>query len=139
MYFLRTDFPWLRCAMLKWLCSLICLSIPGQAVQAHFLWLIPGEKPSTVKLIFSDKLAPDTENVGLIDRVKHTKRYVNDPGGKRIDLKLESAPAAWLAAYPEQSQAVRGTCVYGVFQRGDNPPALLNYYCIYQQGELKES
>jgi hypothetical protein len=26
-----------------------------------------------------------------------------------------------------------------VFQRGENPPALLNYYCIYQQGELKES
>jgi hypothetical protein len=125
--------------MVNWLLSLTCICLLTQSLQAHFLWLIPGEKPNTVKLVFSDKLAPDADNPGLIDPVKHAGLYVNDQQGKRIDLKLENVSAALLATFPEKSPVVRGSCTYGVFQRGDNPPALLNYYCIYQQGELKES
>jgi hypothetical protein len=125
--------------MFKGLLTLACLVAFSAVSQAHFLWLVPGDKPHTVKVIFSDKLAPDTENAELINRVQSTTLYVHDPESKHIDLKLEKVPAALVAEIPENAQVVRGRCGYGVFQRGENPSALLNYYCIYKQGTLKES
>jgi hypothetical protein len=125
--------------MLRFLWPLVGLLALTSVSQGHFVWLIPGDKPNTVKLVFSDKLGPDVDNPELIDKVKQAKLYVHDPGAKHIDLKLEKDAAAFLAAYPEKSQVVRGSCVYGVFQRGDNPPQLLNYYCILKRGELSDS
>ncbi len=119
--------------------ALAVLLLTASLVQAHFVWLIPGDKPNTVKLVFSDRLGPDVDNPELIDRVKGATLYIHDPGSKHIDLKMEKETAAFVSLLPEKAQVVRGRCTYGIFQRGDNPPALLNYYCILKQGELKDS
>lgn len=107
--------------------------------QAHFIWLIPGDKPNTVKLVFGDKLGPDLDNPDLIDKVKQTGLYVHDPASKHIDLTMTREPGAFSAALPDKAQVIRGKCVYGIFQRGDNPASLLNYYAIYKKGDLKDS
>ena len=65
--------------MFKWLLALACLLLATGLSQAHFLWLIPGDKTNTVKLVFSDKLGPDTDNPELIDKVKQATLYVHDP------------------------------------------------------------
>ena len=122
----------------KFFALILVLSLASYC-QAHFLWLIPGDKPNTVKLVFSDKLAPDTENPNLIEKIKHTGLYIHDPGSKHIDLAMEKATAAFVANLPEKSEVIRGKCNYGVFQRGDTPPSLLNYYCIYKKGKLDDS
>lgn len=125
--------------MMRFCLPLLACLLSTSLAQAHFVWLIPGDKPNTVKLVFSDKLSPDIENAALIDRVKQTGLYVHDPASSHIDLTMEKGEAAFIASFPEKSQVIRGKCVYGVFQRGENPPALLNYYCIYKHGELKDS
>jgi hypothetical protein len=130
---------WRDVRMLRFLLPLVGLLALSGVSQGHFLWLIPGEKPNTVKLVFSDKLAPDVDNAQLIDKVKQSKLFVHDPGAKHVDLKLEKDTAAWLAAHPDKTHVVRGSCVYGVFQRGDSPAQLLNYYCILKRGELTDS
>lgn len=107
--------------------------------QAHFIWLIPGDKPNTVKLVFGDKLGPDIDNPDLIDKVKQTGLYIHDPGSKHIDLTMQREPGAFSAALPDKAHVVRGKCTYGIFQRGDAPPSLLNYYAIYKKGDLKDS
>lgn len=119
--------------------SLLSAVLLTSLAQAHFIWLIPGDKPNTVKLVFSDKLAPDVDNAELIDKIKQTGLYVHDPATKHVDLTMEKGTAAFIAAFPEKSQVIRGKCTYGVFQRGENPASLLNYYCIYKKGELKDS
>jgi hypothetical protein len=121
------------------LMAAVTLLVLVQTVQAHFVWLLPGERPNTVKLVFSDKLAADVDNPDLISRIKQTSLFVHDPNAKHIELKLEPATAAFVSSIPEKTHVVRGHCLYGVFQRGDQPPSLLNYYCILKQGELLTS
>jgi len=125
--------------MLRYAMPLLGLLLVTGISQGHFVWLLPGEKPNTVRLVFSDKLAPDADNPELVDRLKHARLFVHDPGGKHSDLALEKASAALTAKLPEKAQVVRGSCTYGVTQRGDNPPQLLNYYSILKFGELTES
>ena len=121
----------------KSIALLMLLALVSYA-QAHFIWLIPGDKPNTVKLVFGDKLGPDLDNPDLIDKVKQTGLYIHDPGSKHIDLVMQREPGAFAAALPDKAHVIRGKCVYGIFQRGDNPPSLLNYYCIYKKGDLKD-
>jgi uncharacterized GH25 family protein len=119
--------------------ALLSLFVVTTLAQAHFLWLIPGDKPGTVKLVFSDKLAPDTDNPELIDKVKQTALYVHDPATKHVDLTMEKGTAAFVSTFPEKAHVIRGKCVYGIFQRGNNPASLLKYYAIYKNGDLKDS
>lgn len=125
--------------MLRIALSFLTMLILATASQAHFIWLIPGDKPNTVKLVFSDKLGPDLENAALIDKIKQTGLYVHDPKSSHVDLTMEKGDAAFVASFPEKANVIRGKCVYGVFQRGNNPASLLNYYAIYKKGELKDS
>ncbi|HQR44220.1 MAG TPA: hypothetical protein PLX97_16100 [Gemmatales bacterium] len=119
--------------------AIVSMLFVSSLCQAHFIWLIPGDKPNTVKLVFSDKLAPDTGNPELIEKIKQTGLYVHDPATKHVDLSMEKGDAAFIAAFPEKSHVIRGKCVYGVFQRGNNPASLLKYYAIYKKGDLKDS
>lgn len=125
--------------MFRFAVALLTSLVLSSISHAHFLWLLPGDKPNTVKLVFSDKLAPDVDNAELIDKVKQTGLYVHDPATKHVDLSMEKGTAAFVAAFPDKSHVIRGKCTYGVFQRGNNPPMLLNYYCIYKNGDLKDS
>jgi uncharacterized GH25 family protein len=128
------EYPMFRIAT-ACLALLLCTNL----TFGHFLWLIPGDKPNTVKLVFSDKLAADVDNPELIDKVKQTGLYVHDPATKHVDLALEKGTAAFIASIPEKSQVIRGKCDYGVFQRGTSPATFLKYYCIFKKGELKDS
>jgi uncharacterized GH25 family protein len=125
--------------MLRYGWSVLALFVLAGLSQAHFVWLIPGDKPNTVKLVFSDKLGADVDNPDLVSKVKHAKVYVHDPESKHTDLKLEKDAAALVGTCPDKAQVVRGSCVYGVFQRGDSPPQLLNYYCILKRGALTDA
>ena len=69
--------------------ALITLLALTSYTQAHFIWLVPGDKPNTVKLVFGDKLGPDLDNPDLIDKVKQTGLYIHDPGSKHIDLTMQ--------------------------------------------------
>ncbi|HMP15809.1 MAG TPA: hypothetical protein PKD72_02200 [Gemmatales bacterium] len=125
--------------MLRIASAMLLVLAVTQASFGHFLWLIPGDKPNTVKLVFSDKLGADLDNPELIDKVKQTGLYIHDPGSKHIDLSMEKETAAFVASFPEKAHVIRGKCDYGVFQRGNNPATFLKYYCIYKKGDLKDS
>lgn len=125
--------------MLRLATAFLALLVVTNASFGHFLWLIPGDKPNTVKLVFSDKLGADVDNPELIDKVKQTGLYVHDPATKHVDLAMEKGEAAFVASFPEKAHVIRGKCDYGVFQRGTNPATFLKYFCIYKKGDLKDS
>lgn len=105
--------------------ALVCLLALTAATQAHFVFIIP-DGTQQVRVIFSDTLEPD-ENVP-IERIKDLKLFALDAGGKTTAVTWKQAEHALQAALPTDCRAVGGICTYGVFQRGENKPALLMYY-----------
>jgi hypothetical protein len=109
----------------------LALFAASTAVQAHFVWIIPGEG-NKVKVVFSDQLGPDQPE--LLDKIKQTKLFAVDDKGNPQALTLTKAEDCFEATLPEGVKCVHGSCVYGIFQRGEGKPMLLKYYATCNQG-----
>ncbi|MBX9581783.1 MAG: DUF4198 domain-containing protein [Gemmataceae bacterium] len=95
--------------------------------QAHFVYLVPAEDGSAVKLVFSDTLDPDT-NVN-IEKVANTKLTVRDAAGKETPATMKKGDGFYEVAVPGAgSRVVYGVAEYGVLQKGDAKPFRLAYY-----------
>jgi hypothetical protein len=117
--------------MKRLLFASLALFLAASAVQAHFVWILPGEG-NKVKVVFSDQLAPDQAE--LLDRIKHTKLFALDEKGEQQELKLTKVDNCFEATLPAGAKCVHGHCVYGVFQRGEGKPMLLTYYATCNMG-----
>lgn len=124
--------------------ALLGLAIAGllsPIAEAHFLWLVaqPSEKPTEVKLYFSELAAPDDPD--LLDRVSKAEAWI--PGGRRSEpqrLTFEKKDDALVAKLPGRSASspVVLKHSYGVLTRGEEP-FLLNYYAKSYASKLPGS
>jgi uncharacterized GH25 family protein len=95
--------------------------------QAHFPFILPDDGGGSVKVVFSDTLAPDTEV--KIEKLEATKLFVREPGGKDVPVEWKKGNAALEAKVPGNGpRTVFGVTEYGVLQKGDAKPFRLTYY-----------
>jgi hypothetical protein len=119
--------------------TLLVLAVAVPSSLAHFIWLVPDAANSNkAKAVFSDSLSPDS-NVD-IKKIGQTKFFVRNASGK------VSATAATLGEnfyqlgqLPDDVRVVAGACNYGVLQRGDSKPFLLNYYAKLMLGSADDT
>jgi hypothetical protein len=109
--------------------SLLMLAVAASAVRAHFVWLLPsvpdGNKVG-IKVVFSDKLAPDDPK--YLEKIKQTELFVLAPDKKPARLKMMQGQEAWESEMEGQGlQAVGARCDYGVVNRGGAEFALRYY------------
>jgi Domain of unknown function (DUF4198) len=105
------------------------------AASAHFPFLVP-DGANKGKAVFSDNLRPDPQVP--VDRVANTKLVVI-ADGKASDLTwtLDKTANCYTFEVPGGgTRVVVGTTDYGVLQRGDSKPFLLNYYAKAIFGDL---
>lgn len=99
---------------------------------AHFVWILPGDpdaKKTTVQVVFSDALKPDSPE--LLQKIVQTELFVRGGDGKTTPFKkyTEGKADAYRADVPgEGARAVGAVCLYGVIERGQGGPFLLTYH-----------
>jgi uncharacterized GH25 family protein len=106
----------------------VALAVSAAAAsQAHFVYLVPAEDGSAVKLVFSDTLDPDP--AVAIEKVGGTKLTVRDAAGKETPAPLKKGDGFYEVAVPGTGpRVVYGVAEYGVLQKGDARPFRLAYY-----------
>jgi uncharacterized GH25 family protein len=115
--------------------TLAAVLLATTAARAHFIFIVPeATTPGKASVVFSDSLAPD-ENPALLAKIAQTKLFLRDAAGKTTPLTWEKGEKAYHLTLPSGAACtVGGECLYGVFQRGDNPPMLLKYFPKLIQG-----
>src|SRR5262245_10549823 len=111
--------------MNRFVLSLCLLALAALPASAHFVWLLPDADKGTVRMVFSDTLAPD-RNTDLLDRIKQTEVFACDEKGtvQKVTFKRDDDAFA-LALEGKGPKLIGATCRYGIFQRGDMDPSLL--------------
>jgi Protein of unknown function (DUF3386)/Domain of unknown function (DUF4198) len=118
--------------MKLWLAALVAFALTTTTARAHFVWLIPSPSSAgkqTVQVIFSDSLQPDDPE--LLKKIAPTEMFCRGSDGKSESIKkyTEGKADAYRADMPGKGpRAVGAVCRYGVIQRGQSEPYLLNYY-----------
>jgi hypothetical protein len=106
--------------------ALLVFAVPA---NAHFVWILPPEQPGQpVRIVFSDSLQPDKPE--LLKKISQTKLMTVDDRGAIAALQLTDGKDALQVTLPARfgTGVVLGVCPYGVVQRGQAEPFLLNYY-----------
>ena len=110
--------------------------IAAAPAAAHFAFLVPAG-PTAGKAVFSDSLKPDDKGVP-VERIGTTKLTLCT-AGKCSDLAWTHDKAANCYTFEVPGTGPRlvfGTTDYGIFQRGDTPPAWLKYHSKAIFGDL---
>jgi hypothetical protein len=121
--------------MLRFAASLLFLIVAAMPARAHFLWLLPddGGKPG-VRMVFSDKLAPD--DAKFLDYIRKAEVFACGGDGKAVAVKTAQVKDALV---PElTSPCVVAARVKIVSARG-KMPALIVYHAKTWVGEAKPS
>jgi len=109
----------------------VVLALVAAPASAHFIWLVPSEPdagPNTVHMVFSDNLLPDP-NPELLNKITQTVLQRRGTKEQTQTIKYTKSKQAFEVPVPEKGvHLVTGVCKYGVFQRGESDPMLLNYY-----------
>jgi hypothetical protein len=115
--------------MSRW-CSLLLLAVAVTPARAHFIWIIPDkveEERTTVRVIFSDSLEPDSPD--LLAKIAKTELFLCGTDGRTAPLKLaEGKEGNVLTLEGKGPWLVAGICRYGVVKRGQDEPFFLVYY-----------
>src|ERR1700722_18044921 len=113
--------------MKRLLASLMVLGLTAVSARAHFIWILPDKdnEPGAL-VVFSDTLGPD--NPKLLDKIVKTQIYL-----RRLDkeqaIQWTRGKDAFMVSLPGTGpRSVCGVCQYGVLQKGESEPFLLNYY-----------
>src|SRR5689334_9354790 len=109
-------------------CSAIILLLAASSLaRAHFPFILPHEKGTSAKVVFSDTLEPDA-NVN-IENLAHTKSMVRDARGKESVIEWSKGDGFYSLAVPGSgNRVIYGVTDYGVLQKGDAKPFKLTYY-----------
>ena len=95
--------------------------------QAHFPIIVPDDKGTSAKVVFSDTLDPDT-NVD-ITKLAGTKLTLRDSGGKETAVEWKKGDGFYSLNIPGSgTRVVYGVTDDGVLQQGDAKPFKLTYY-----------
>ena len=99
----------------------------GSLARAHFPFILPDEKGTRAKVVFSDTLEPDA-NVA-IEKLANTKLMIRDARGKESVAQWKKGDGFYSLAVPGSgNRVVYGVTDYGVLQKGDAKPFKLTYY-----------
>jgi len=110
--------------------ALTAVVLAAPAAWSHFVWIVP-EDNGTARVIFSDSLKPDAPE--LLAKIAQTEVFVRDESGKTTALKWKDEKDAYRLAPEATGQVLLGSVTrYGVIQRGESAPFLLNYYAKAQ-------
>jgi len=112
--------------MYKMCGAAIVLLAAGSMARAHFPFIVPDEKGTSAKVVFSDTLEPDT-NVN-IEKLANTKLMIRDAGGKEATAEWKKSDGFYSLAVPGGTRVVYGVTDYGVLQKGDTKPFKLTYF-----------
>jgi len=111
--------------MLRVIGSFIVGLMATGLAQAHFPFILPNESGSSVKVVFSDSLAPDP--AVKIDKLDATKLFTRQ-ASKDVPIEWKKGESWLEAKAPDASRVVFGVTEYGVLQKGDAKPFRLVYY-----------
>src|SRR5262249_50149578 len=93
--------------------------------QGHFPFIVPDDKGTAAKVVFSDDLNPDP-NVN-VEKIANTKLTLRE-AGKETPLEWKKGDGFYSLAIPGSgTRVVYGTTDYGVLQKGDAKPFRLMY------------
>src|SRR5262249_36288655 len=110
--------------------ALTVLAAIALPAHAHFIWVVPQkivDDESTALVVFSDSLHPDKAE--LLDKIKDITFHERDQNGKTTNLKWAKTQNGFYIALPgSEGHLVGAVCRYGIVQRGQSKPFLLNYY-----------
>ena len=114
--------------MKRLLLSALLLAVVVLPARAHFIWVLPpeGNDLKTAHIVFSDTPKPD--DAELLKKISKAEVFALGVDGKPVALKLADGKQAFAVATDAGPHAVGVVLHYGVTQRGDEPPFLLNYY-----------
>jgi uncharacterized GH25 family protein len=113
--------------MYKMCSALFVLLAASSLAPAHFPFILPDEKGTSAKVVFSDTLEPDA-NVN-IEKLANTKMTVRDAKGKESFAQWKKGEGYYSLAVPGSgTRVVYGVTDYGVLQKGDAKPFKLTYY-----------
>jgi hypothetical protein len=91
--------------------------------QAHFVFVVE----NGTKIIFSDNLEPDTK-VSMAKVEAGLKLFARDAAGKQVPVTFKSGKSELTVELPPNTVVVAGSCTYGIIQKGENKPYLLQYF-----------
>src|SRR6516165_4244547 len=98
----------------------------GPAARAHFIWIVPDRDGAAAQVIFSDTLKPD--DAKLLAKISKTELFARTHDKKPLPLKWTEGKESYRVAPPERKPlTLTAVCTYGVVQRGEGDPFLLNY------------
>lgn len=121
--------------MSRYLLASALLVSAATTARAHFVYIVPAADGSKLQVVFSDSLVPD-ENVDIA-KIAALKLQVRAAGATDAPLALAKAEHALTGAVPGRGhRVVYGSVPYGVMQRGDSKPFLLQYHPKALIGEL---
>jgi hypothetical protein len=107
--------------------ALIVLLLAVPTAWAHFIWIVPDKDGKSVQVIFSDSLTPDDPK--LLAKIEKFKPFVRHADGEAAALDIDKTKEAFRLTVPGKGPRLVGlTHPYGVIQRGNAEPFLLNYY-----------
>ena len=110
--------------------ALLALVLAAPAAWPHFVWIVP-EDNGAARVIFSDSLKPDSAD--LMAKIAKSEVFVRDEAGKTSPLKWKDEKEAFRLTPEAAGQVLLGSVTrYGVIQRGESEPFLLNYYAKAQ-------
>jgi uncharacterized GH25 family protein len=119
--------PIRRIPMYKTCSALIVLLAGSSLAEAHFPFILPDEKGSSAKVVFSDTLETDA-NVN-IEKLANTKMMIRDARGKESVAEWKKGEGFYSLAVPGSgNRVVYGVTDYGVLQKGDAKPFKLTYF-----------
>jgi uncharacterized GH25 family protein len=107
--------------------ALALAGLMAAVAQAHFVFVVPAQNGATATVVFSEDLNPD--EAVAVTKVAGLKLTVRDAGGKEAPVAHKAEKHSLVAALPGSGpRVVYGSVAYGVLQKGDSRPYLLNYH-----------
>src|SRR5437660_5423735 len=115
----------------------VAFFVAAAPARAHFIWLLPNEsdkdKPAA-RIVFSDEPAPGAAE--LVKKIGKVAVYSRGLDLKATELKTtEDKDALQVGGLEKGPQVLGAILKYGVFQKGNDAPALIYYYAKSYVGE----
>lgn len=107
--------------------SLMIVLLTALSAHAHMVFIVPGERPGSARVLMSEDLRPD-ERIDL-KIIRGAKLQSRSSAGQRSPLQLKPGTEALTTTFDSTSVHVLfGEANVGVMQRGDDKPHLLIYH-----------
>jgi uncharacterized GH25 family protein len=115
----------------------VALFLVAAPARAHFIWIVPGapaDEKLSARIVFGDNPKPGAAE--LIEKISKAAVYSRNLDLKTTELKTaKDKDALQITGLEKRPQVLGAVLTYGVFQKGDDDPALIYYYAKSYLGE----